>query len=119
MPYIEEEIGGCCGITAYCDFGVFQGNYEAFSNRIDEIASSSLEDYDEGYIPPRKSCIVVIITLTDQQINNRKHLVEYLKKKGFKINNRFKNRNSGNIVNVFSYTKNPISRRAKDLPFEW
>lgn len=122
--YINNHAGECCGIR---DIEDFESRYrrgplerhldESMANEVEEVLDGLRVDGEE---PPENGSILFTAVLTDQQLTNNEDLVRLLKKKGFTLVNRFRNLNSGNICNVFHYTqRKSLSRRKKDLPFNW
>ncbi len=115
---IEEHGGSCCGVSHLWDFGPCNDRALRELDRI--LASYSntrdvYEEIDDGYGRHRQTKFghLLEVTLTDDQMED---WAQELKKRKFKLCDRWKNDNSGNAVNLLTWkTKN--SR--KKLPYTW
>lgn len=126
MAYFGRHGGDCCGINHLYEWGTSGGdvatpvdnqeNYKKFSEEVDKYSEGEFEERDG---PKEGRCVVIEVVLTDLQIENSPHFAKWLKRKGFKIVNRFRNYNSGNFCTVFHYTQYPISKTVNNLPFKW
>lgn len=80
---------GCCGITSYVS-RCWMGSVKKYKQDLDQIVD----------VHNRRG-VLAELTLVDKQVTP--HIKSHLKKKGFRRVSRFKNGNSGNIVNVYHY----------------
>lgn len=77
----------CCGVQHFCEFSddLDDGEYESIADALADMGDNRLAE----------------ITLTDGQMKSMPGLVRDMAAARFILVNRFRNSNSGNIVNVF------------------
>lgn len=103
MAYRNSHGGRCCGINHIVGAGSIRSAEE-----LDDLLRQTRQRVNDG--------MLVEIVLTNSQCRSRPELPVMIQKKGFKLVNRFKNPNSGNICNVFHYNRRPRSLTSR-LPF--
>lgn len=85
-----QDHASCCGISHLCSFDVEEDDgydYSSIAVALSDIRPNRLAE----------------ITLTDGQMQDMPDLVRDMAAAGFVLVNRFRNSNSGNIVNVFHH----------------
>lgn len=122
---IAPHGGGCCGITHIFSFHPVNVNSERqgldrlkrlLTTITEELEEENME-YDEvgNETKPWRGRFghLVEIALTDQQMMV---WAPHLKVLGFKLCDRFRNDNSGNVVNLLTYkTKKSVPKK----PYKW
>lgn len=96
--------GYCCGAQHLYNF-----NYHTTKEEIEMRLAQTRQYANQGQL--------VEVILTNRQCKELPNVPKWLQEIGFKLVNRFKNPNSGNICNVFHYNSSPRSLTSR-LPFK-
>lgn len=92
----EEEFPGCCGIVVMHDFPELE-NIDDDDRK--EAIEAVLGDLAIGSLSPTNGSTLKMAALTDSQLYAGWHHV--MRKAGYKRVSRFRNGNTGNIINVY------------------
>lgn len=95
MDFDDEN--ECCGLKLLQGF-YFEGDgVELFKT----LSNSAMTAYNGGFRDTQFENLrmQVLISVTDDQINNRPRVFKYLKEIGYTVVSRYENPNSGNHVN--------------------
>lgn len=104
--YLEtDEFPGCCGIDIIYDFEDLE------SHALDPDERKSQIESFLGELPDEKGDRLYLVALTDQQLSTGWRGV--LRKKGFRQYVRFINKNTGNYVTLFGFTRSRPKAKAK------
>ena len=102
MPVILNHGGACCGMRH------MRGMSFNYNSNIEQEIRDAVRQVHANRL--------IEVTMTDGQCSNTR-VMQVLKAYGFKLVNRFRNSNSGNIVNVFH--RIPVQSAMTGLPYEW
>ena len=104
MAGLTYHGGRCCGMRHIFSF---LGN-ETREDIENLIRLQTRQNVNQG--------MLIEVVLTNGQCRSSPRLPVMLQEVGFKLVNRFRNPNTGNICNVFHYNKSPRSLTSR-LPF--
>lgn len=111
-PQAVSHGGGCCGVIHLRRFD------HIFNRMTDEALLEQIRMQLATYINRQNNNRLVEVVLTDGQCQKfQGQFPRILRILGFKLVNRFKNSNSGNVCNVFHMIATPLP--LDNLPFEW